>query len=398
MLTKLVWLMAGAFAIGTEGFVIAGILPAVSRDLHVTIAQAGHLVMAFAFTYAIAAPVTATLTASWPFGRQLRLAMGGFTLANVIAALAPGFTALLIARVLLALFAGLFMAAAGSYAAASSEPSRRGRELALLYMGMTAATVLGVPLGTWVGNSFGWRATFWMIGLLSLVSLLGLTRLRPLTVPWPVPSLRERLRIAARPDVLMTLGVTLVCFAGIFGVYTYLSPLLRLVAGLSDDGVALALLSFGICGAIGNLLGGHMADRFGALRVGGLALAALGLVQAGLAWVAHSAPPQVAVYLVFGLIMAWGVVGWSFPPVQQVTLVQQAPQAVSVVLSLNASAMYFGIALGAWIGSLVVAADKVRSLPWVGAAGVFAAAGLAAVVRGRLRRAARRAQAAPLPA
>jgi len=170
------------------------------------------------------------------------------------------------------------------------------------------------------------------------------------------------------------------------------------VAGLSDDGVALALLSFGVWGAIGNLLGGHMADRFGALRVGGLALATLGAVQAGLAWVAHAAPPQVAVYLVFGLIMAWGVVGWSFPPVQQVTLVQQAPQAVSVVLSLNASAMYFGIALGAWVGSLVVAADKVRSLPWVGAAGVFAAAGLAAVVRGRLRRAARRAQAAPLPA
>lgn len=158
--SRLVWLTLGAFAIGTEGFMIAGLLPALARDLDVGLPAAGHLVTAFSVAYAIAAPVMAVLTAGVERRRLLAVAMGGFALANLLASLAPSYAGLLGARLLLALSAASFMPAAGGYAAGLVGPERQGRALSMVTSGLTMAIIAGVPLGVLLGDFFGWRATF----------------------------------------------------------------------------------------------------------------------------------------------------------------------------------------------------------------------------------------------
>jgi predicted MFS family arabinose efflux permease len=172
-LTSLIWLTLGAFAIGTEGFMIAGLLPALARDLSVGLPAAGHLVTAFSLAYAIGAPVMAVLTAGLERRRLLAVAMGGFTLGNLLAALAPGYAGLLAARLLLALSAASFMPAASGYAAALGGPERRGRALSTITIGLTLAIIAGAPLGVLVGQGFGWRATFFGVAGLAAFSLLA---------------------------------------------------------------------------------------------------------------------------------------------------------------------------------------------------------------------------------
>lgn len=172
-LTSLIWLTLGAFAIGTEGFMIAGLLPALARDLNVGVPAAGHLVTAFSLAYAIGAPVMAVLTAGLERRRLLAVAMGGFALANLLASLTPGYAGLLGARLLLALSAASFMPAAGGYAATLGGPERCGRALSAITTGLTLAIIAGVPLGVLVGQGFGWRATFFGVAGLAGFSLLG---------------------------------------------------------------------------------------------------------------------------------------------------------------------------------------------------------------------------------
>lgn len=263
-LTCLMWLTLGAFAIGTEGFMIAGLLPALARDLNVGLPAAGHLVTAFSLAYAIGAPVMAVLTAGMERRRLLAVAMGGFALGNLLAALAPGYAGLLAARLLLALSAASFMPAASGYAAALGGPERRGRALSMVTNGLTLAIVAGVPLGVLVGQGFGWRTTFLgMAGLASLSLLRILTRL-PRQAPGVTASLGERLALAKRPDMLGVLATTVLTVAGTFTVYTYLGVFLAGATGVGPQGLALVLLGFGLASAVGTRLGGSAADRWGA--------------------------------------------------------------------------------------------------------------------------------------
>ncbi|HEY4373140.1 MAG TPA: MFS transporter [Burkholderiales bacterium] len=376
MVKRLFWLSLGAFAVGTEGLVIAGILPAMSRDLGVSLAAVGQLVTAFSLAYAIGSPLLAIATAAWPREQVLRAAMGGFAAANLMAALAPDFWWLMAARILLALTAGLFMPTAGAYAAGSVEPAQRGRAIGIVYLGMTMAMVAGVPLGAFLGNSWGWRAPFAGVAGLALVVFAGLCLPRARQA-MPAPAgLRERIAVAKRPEILRSLGVTFFWLGGAFAIYTYLSPFLHAATTLGDQGVALALMLFGIGGAVGNIVGGHLADRKGpdfvirrvplgmALTFGAMSLAAL--------WLS----PAVATFVILPLIAIWGVVGWSFAPAQQSHLVHQAPQLAPVVLSLNSSAMYLGVSFGALLSSGAVALGRVIAIGWVGAGLELAGLGL----------------------
>jgi predicted MFS family arabinose efflux permease len=241
-LTCLLWLTVGAFAIGTEGFMIAGLLPALARDLNVGLPAAGHLVTAFSLVYAIGAPVMAVLTAGLERRRLLAVAMGGFTLANLLAALAPGYAGLLAARLLLAMAAASFMPAASGYAAALGGPERRGRALSMVTNGLTLAIIAGVPLGVLVGDGFGWRATFLGVAGLAALSLLGILARLPRQPPGATASLSERLALAKRCDMLAVLATSVLSVAGTFTVYTYLGVFLAGVAGLGPQGLALVLL------------------------------------------------------------------------------------------------------------------------------------------------------------
>src|SRR3954454_3630625 len=207
-LSCLIWLTLGAFAIGTEGFMIAGLLPALARDLNVGLPAAGHLVTAFSLAYAIGAPVMAVLTAGLERRRLLPVAMGGFALANLLAALAPGYAGLLAARLLLALSAATFMPAASGYAAALGGPERRGRALSMVTNGLTLAIIAGVPLGVLVGQGFGWRATFLGVAGLAALSLLGILARLPRQPPGTTASMGELLALARRSDMLAVLATS----------------------------------------------------------------------------------------------------------------------------------------------------------------------------------------------
>ena len=380
-LTSLTWLTLGAFAIGTEGFMIAGLLPALARDLNVGLAATGHLVTAFSLAYAIGAPVMAVLTAGLERRRLLAVAMGGFALANLLAALAPGYAGLLAARLLLALSAATFMPAASGYAAALGGPERRGRALSTVTTGLTLAIIAGVPLGVLVGQGFGWRATFFGVAALAVISLLGILVRLPRQPPGVTAGLGERLALAKRRDILAVLVTSALTVAGTFTVYTYLGVFIARVAGLGSQALAPVLLGFGLASAFGTQLSGGAVDRWGArstvIAGGGLALVAyLALSLSAALGTARAVPVMLPA------ILLWGLASWGLITAQQARLVALAPALAPVSLSMNSSAIYLGSAMGAAAGALVIADGATVWLSWV-AAGFGLAALLSVLFSGR---------------
>jgi MFS transporter, DHA1 family, inner membrane transport protein len=378
-LSPLLWLTLGAFAIGTEGFMIAGLLPAMARDLNVGLPAAGHLVTAFSLAYAIGAPVMAVLTAGVERRSLLAFAMAGFSLANLLAALAPGYVGLLAARLLLALSAASFMPAASGYAAALGGRERRGRALSMVTNGLTLAIIAGVPLGVVLGQSFGWRATFLAVAALAMLALIGLLARIPSQAPGTTASLAERLALAGRSDILAVLATSVLTVAGTFTVYTYLGVFLADVAGIGPQGLALMLLGFGIASAAGARLGGTTADHWGARHtviIGcGLTLLAYLVLSVG----AVLGPAQAMLALVPAILL-WGLASWGLMTAQQARLVALAPALAPVSLSLNSSAIYLGSAMGAAVGALVIADGGMGRLGGV-AAGFSVAALLSVFIR-----------------
>lgn len=375
-LASLAWLTLGAFAIGTEGFMIAGLLPALARDLDVGLPAAGHLVTAFALAYALGAPVLAVLTAGLERKRLLAIAMGGFALANLLAALAPGYVGLMGARLLLALSASTFMPAASGYAAGLGGPERRGRALSMVIGGLTVAIIAGVPLGVLLGDALGWRATFLAVAGLAAVSLLGILAWLPRQQPKVTATLVERLALARRPDILSVLATTVLTVAGTFVVYTYLGVFMQAVTGLGPHGLAAVLLAFGVASALGTRVAGITADHWGARHT---VIWGCGLVLlAYLALALGAALPQAAMLVLLPAILLWGFASWGVTTAQQARLVALAPDLASVSLSLNSSAIYLGSATGAAVGALVVADGAVRLLG--GVAACFSLAALLTVL------------------
>jgi predicted MFS family arabinose efflux permease len=376
-LTSLVWLTLGAFAVGTEGFMIAGLLPALARDLSVGLPAAGHLVTAFSLAYAIGAPVMAVLTAGLERRRLLAVAMGGFTLGNLLAALAPGYAGLLAARLLLALSAASFMPAASGYAAALGGPHRRGRALSTITNGLTLAIVAGVPLGVLVGQGFGWRATFLGVAGLAAFALLGILSQLPRQPPRVTAGLGERLALAKRRDILGVLVTSVLTVAGTFTVYTYLGVFIAGVPGLGPESLAPVLLGFGLASAVGTQLGGTAADRWGARSTvilgGGLVLLAYLTFS-----LSTALRPAQAISILLPAILLWGLASWGLITAQQARLVALAPALAPVSLSMNSSAIYLGSAMGAAVGALVIADGAIERLGWVAAG--FALAALLSVL------------------
>jgi predicted MFS family arabinose efflux permease len=379
-LTFLVWLTVGAFAIGTEGFMIVGLLPALARDLNVGVPAAGHLVTAFSLAYAIGAPVMAVLTSGLERRRLLAIAMGGFALANLIAGLTSGYAGLLAARLLLALSAASFMPAASGYAAALGGQERRGRALSMVTNGLTLAIIAGVPLGVLVGERFGWRAAFLGVASLAAFSLIGILAWLPPQSPGATTSLCERLTLATRYDVLAVLATTTLTVAGTFTVYTYLGVFLAAVVGLRPQGLALVLLGFGLASAVGTRLGGSAADCWGArpavILGGGLTLLAYLALSLAAAFGSTRAMP-----VLLPVILLWGLSSWGVITAQQARLVALSPDMATVSLSLNSSAIYLGSAMGSTMGALVIADGAVGQIGWV-AAGFSLAALVAALANG----------------
>ncbi len=374
-LRPLYWMALGTFAVGTEGFMIAGMLPKIASSVGVNVATAGQLVTVFAFAYALSSPVLTALTGSLNRRKLLIGAMGAFALANLAAVFASGFWALMAARVLLAFTAGLYVPGANALAGVVVAPERRGRAIAIINGGLTVAIALGVPLGTLVANTFDWRATFGGVAVMSAVATFGLIfgLDRKLGANLPVASLSERIRVARRPAVLQTLLVTLLWATGAYTLYTYITPFLESVTTLRGAGIGWVLFSWGASAAVGVAFGGKVVDRFGPARVIVPALTLGMLAFLSLSVTAHVISPQWALLTVLPAVVLWGVMHWAFYPAQQVRLIGIAGTATApVALSLNASFMYMGFSIGAAAGSLTLSLAKAADLGWVAAMFEFA--------------------------
>ena len=363
-MAQLGWLTLGAFAIGTEGFMIAGLLTRLAQDLNVGLADAGFLVTAFSLAYAVGAPIMAVLTAGLERRSLLAIGMASFSISNVAAAVAPDYAGLLAARLLLALSAACFMPTASGYAAASAGPVQSGRAVSMVTTGLTLAIVAGVPLGVLIGEGFGWRANFLAVAGLAAISLIGIAVGLPRQLPGSTPGWRQRLILAKRRDILYVLTTSVLTVAGTFVIYTYLGVFLASVAGVGPTGLALALLAFGVASALGSRLGGTAADRVGArLTVavcGGLAFTAYTALWIG-------ATIDRAIVVVLPAVLLWGLATWALMTAQQARLVAIYPALAPISLSLNSSAIYLGSAIGASMGAIVITHGEVRQMGLVAA-------------------------------
>ena len=360
-------LALGTFAVGTEGFMIAALLPSIADSLSIAVQVAGQLVTIFALVYALSLPILTAWTASLDRRRLLMLALTAFMAANLIAALTHSFWSLAAARVLLAITAGLYVPNANAVAGALVPPAWRGRALAIVNGGITVAVAVGVPLGALVAAHLGWRYTFVSVAALSGFALTVLAVVLPRSIAGSPPAgIRARLAVAALPGAFATLTTTTVWAMGAYTVYTYISPFLGVAAGLSAAHAGYILTLLGVAAMAGVALGGIANDRFGARRVQSFSLPFMAASFAALSVSAWLLAPH-ALFAIVPLVLCWGVSAWSFFPPQQTRLIGVAGiQNTPVILSLNASFMYLGFSLGATLGAMVI---SLLSVTWIGAAG-----------------------------
>jgi DHA1 family inner membrane transport protein len=357
---RLLPLSLALFAVGTDGFVIAGLLPAIAHDLGVDIPVAGQLVTAFALAFAVSAPVLGAVTSGLDRRTTMLIGLAGFSVGNALTALGPTYPLVLGSRVFTALGAGLIGAAAFSTAAAITPPERQGRALATVMGGLSISMALGLPAGTLIGSA-DWRLTLWAVTAIGLVAAAGVALGVP-PVSLPSTSLRARLLPLREPSVLGILGVTLMALTGTHVLYTYIGPALDGATGGSGTALTVVLFAWGLGNVAGNALGGALSDRYAPRRVvlAGLVAAALVLAVAPLA--------GGGFVTAIGWAVAWGVfVSMPIVP-QQHRLVAHAPESTPVLLGLNNSAIYAGVAAGGALGGILQQAMPVTLLGLVGAA------------------------------
>ena len=396
--SRLLWLAGGAFAIGTGSLIITGILPDLATGFGVSVDSAGLLISVFAIAYAIGSPVLSTMLGTVDRKLVLIGAMVVFGLANLGAALATGFQGAMIARIVMAFAAGVYMPAANAVAVALAQPERRARAIAMVTGGMTVSLILGVPLGTFVVGFGGWHLAFLLVTLFSALALVGLVVKLPSGLPRGANSLQERLDVARRPDVLLALATTMLWTTGAFTLYTYIAPFLSAHAGITGAWLSAALVVSGIGAALGNQFGGIASDRFGPERTLMVVLGVLAAALVAASLVAVMLPASVALFVIPVILLIWSGAGWAGHPSQMSRLAAMAPDAAVVALSLNASALYVGIAAGSALGQQTLRHFGTWPLGFVGAACEIAALGVLLIALRRRAPARRALEIAPIEA
>jgi DHA1 family inner membrane transport protein len=341
-------LAVAAFAIGTTEFVIMGLLPRIATDLSVTIPSAGLLVSGYALGVVFGGPVLALATARLPRKTVLLVLMGVFVLGNALCALAPNYELLMSARVIAALAHGSFFGAASVVATTLAPPQQRARAIALMFTGLTVANIVGVPLGTLLGQALGWRATFWAVTLLGIAAVAAIARFVPNLHDHSSPKIAAELRVLREPQVLLALAMTVFGFGGVFTVFTYIVPILTDASHLGAHTISAVLMLFGLGATLGILLGGRLADwRLMPALMG--ALASLCVFFLLFAATLHIAACAVAGVFLIGLI------GFAAGPGLQTRSMQSASEAPLLASTLNQSAFNLGNAGGAWLGASLLA-------------------------------------------
>ncbi|HDY91477.1 MAG TPA: MFS transporter [Pseudoalteromonas sp.] len=365
-------LTLSAFAIGTTEFVIVGLVPTIAADLGVSLPSAGLLVSLYALGVAIGAPVLTALTGRWNRKSVLLVLMALFVAGNLLAWQAPSYETLIVARILTGLAHGVFFSIGSTIATSLVAKEKEASAIAIMFTGLTVALVTGVPLGTWIGQELGWRATFLIVSILGLIALIGSAILVPSNLKKAVPAkISEQLKVLTQPRLLLVYAITAVGYGGTFVAFTYLAPILEQVSGFESSSIGLIMLVYGISVAIGNIWGGKLADRIGPVKALTGIFSALAIVLFVFTFTAGS---QIGAVLT---LLIWGAFAFGNVPGLQVYVVQLAekhtPNAVDVASGLNIAAFNVGIAIGSIIGGVVVEEMELMDTPWVGASIVILA-------------------------
>ncbi|MCF3100237.1 MFS transporter [Streptomyces roseoverticillatus] len=379
-------LAIGAFGIGTTEFVTSGLLPEIADEFGVSVPTAGYLTTGYALGVLIGAPILAILGGRVPRKAMLMALMGLFVAGNALSAAAPVFSVMLAGRVVASFAHGAFFGIGAIVAAGLVAPQKKAAAISMMFTGLTVANVVGVPMGTMVGQSAGWRITFFLIAGLGVLAVLGIAALVP-RQPRP-----ERARIGGElaafrnPQVLLAMAMTVLGFGGVFTMTTYFTPMMTDAAGFASSSVTWLLVLFGLGMVAGNLVGGRYADR-ALMPMLLTALAGLAIVLALLPLAAHN---KIATVIAVPLI---GAMGFATVPPLQKRVLDQAADAPTLASAANIGAFNLGNAIAAWLGGLVISAGFSYTAPsWVGAAMAASALLLALVSRALERRTGARAE------
>jgi len=365
-------LTISAFAIGTTEFVIVGLVPTIAEQLGVSVPSAGLLVSIYALGVAIGAPVLTALTGRVPRKALLIGLMVLFTLGNLLAWQSPNYNTLVIARLLTGLAHGVFFSIGSTIATSLVSKEKAASAIALMFGGLTVALVTGVPLGTFIGQHFGWRETFLAVSMIGVIAIIASAILVPNNIKnKPSARISDQVKVLMNPRLMLIYAITALGYGGVFTTFTFLAPMMQEQAGFSASMVSWILLAYGVSVAIGNIWGGKLADRHGAVNALTIIFAALAALLLIFQFTSGFGIPALITLLVMG-IFAFGNV-----PGLQVYVVQKAeevtPNAVDVASGLNIAAFNVGIALGSVIGGQVVSTIGLAQTPWIGAVIVLGA-------------------------
>ncbi|MEU4744948.1 MFS transporter [Actinosynnema sp. NPDC023658] len=355
--------MVCVFGITTGEFVIAGILPDVADGLHVSIPAAGLLVTAYAIGMIVGGPTLTALTARYPRKRLILILLLVAVAGNVASALAPVYGVLFAARIITALVTSTFFANAIVIATSTAPPDKQASTVSKLVLGMNLSMILGAPLGTFVGNSFGWRATFAAIAVTCAVGLLMVMRFVTAVANDTTTSALTELRVFRIPAVQLAILVTAVGNAGLLIVFTYFAPLLVDVTGFTATAVPFLLLVYGVGATVGNLLGGWLSDR--ALMPSQIGLLVALTAGLGVMWLVSANIVGTAI-----MVFVVGALGFSVVPGMQARVLKTASQAPTLAIAVNASAYQLAAAFAAWLGGRVIDGGLGLRAIYVVAAGV----------------------------
>ena len=345
--------------IGTGVFVLSGILQPLAASLDVSVAVAGQVMTAYALTSACVAPLFLLATGRWPRKRAMLLALGLFAAGSVLSASAGSFAVLLMGRVLMGV-GSVFSALAAGVAVALAPPERRGHALSLSFLGISLSYALGIPLGTWLGLTYGWQVPVWLVAGASAAVWIVLWARLPRHIDAPGASFAGMASAARQWAVVRVWIRTLLYFVAIFSVFSYVGPVLLALNPMTPAQLSFTLVIFGLSGVAGTIIGGRAVDRFGALRTLRVQLAVLAAMMLLVPLTRGNYPLTMLVFVV------WGVAGFGMMSPQQFLLVTLAPAQAPLLMSLNGSMLYVGTALGAVISGAFINRLGFDKLSWVG--------------------------------
>ncbi len=369
-LPNVLWpLLFGNFVIGSGVMVVSGTLNDISSSLAIPVAMAGQLITAGAVVMCLGAPLFASLVAGWDRRRLLTLSMLWYAIGLGMSALMPGFGSLLLVRVLTVVAPAIFTPQAAACVSLLVAPHPRGRAITFIFLGWSVASVLGMPLGAWIGGTLGWRSAFAAVAILGLLSAIWIWRTLPDGIRPPALSSAAWGQTLRSKALMLCVAVTLLQSAGQFVLFAYFAPYYKAQLQTTPMQLSLLFAWFGAFGLIGNVVMSRHVDRIGAPSAVMWSVASMGVSL--LLW-----PLGSSVLLAALICIPWGLGCFAANSAQQARLLNMAPALASGSIALNSSAMYAGQALGAGSGGWLIAHDAMASLHWFGLAGLLAAMGL----------------------